>query len=312
MDLGTHIYQLRRARGLSQDDVAEALEVSRQSVSKWENNASVPELEKLLALSGLFGVSLDELVTGDTPPAAEPQAVPAAPPARRGRTVAGGVLLACGLLLSLLLCRTTLLYGTVWLSLAGVICLGDRDHPGLSLGWSAWCFAWLFCRVCTSCSLRLCLYPGRWPNYAPGAVLISLFLMGWLLLLTALTLRARWPEEPRTWALRRLPHGLLLLLYGLRGLFFCLDPALCWSRQLLGLPLLLSLLCLLKGSFRAAWLSFAGYLLTVLLDVLFLGLPLPADHLPSSPLYLYYAPLLYLLVDMALCGLGELPDRKAP
>ena len=70
MDLGTHIYQLRRARGLSQDDVAEALGVSRQSVSKWENNASVPELEKLLALSGLFGVSLDELVTGDTPPAA--------------------------------------------------------------------------------------------------------------------------------------------------------------------------------------------------------------------------------------------------
>ena len=76
MDLGTHIYQLRRARGLSQDDVAEALGVSRQSVSKWENNASVPELEKLLALSGLFGVSLDELVTGDTPPAAEPQVRP--------------------------------------------------------------------------------------------------------------------------------------------------------------------------------------------------------------------------------------------
>ena len=65
MDLGTTITRLRTQRGLSQGDLAEALEVSRQSVSKWETDASVPELEKLLKLSELFGVTLDALVRGE-------------------------------------------------------------------------------------------------------------------------------------------------------------------------------------------------------------------------------------------------------
>ena len=46
-------------------DLADALEVSRQSVSKWETDASIPELDKLLRLAELFGVTLDELVKGD-------------------------------------------------------------------------------------------------------------------------------------------------------------------------------------------------------------------------------------------------------
>ncbi|MFR5405455.1 MAG: helix-turn-helix domain-containing protein [Oscillibacter sp.] len=46
--------------------------VSRQSVSKWENDASVPDLEKLVKLSGVFGVSLDELVKGEVPDLAAP------------------------------------------------------------------------------------------------------------------------------------------------------------------------------------------------------------------------------------------------
>ena len=63
MDLGTTITRLRTQRGLSQGDLAEALEVSRQSVSKWETNASTPDLDKLVKLSRFFGVTLDELVT---------------------------------------------------------------------------------------------------------------------------------------------------------------------------------------------------------------------------------------------------------
>ena len=58
MTLGQNICRLRTERGLSQGDLADALDVSRQSVSKWETDASVPELEKLLRLSGLFQVSL--------------------------------------------------------------------------------------------------------------------------------------------------------------------------------------------------------------------------------------------------------------
>ena len=67
MTLGERLARLRNQKGLSQDALAEALGVSRQSVSKWETDASIPELDKLVRLSGLFGVSLDELVSGSSP-----------------------------------------------------------------------------------------------------------------------------------------------------------------------------------------------------------------------------------------------------
>ena len=60
--LSEKLYQLRRSRGLSQEQLAEQLNVSRQAVSKWESGASMPESEKLLAISRFFGVTLDELM----------------------------------------------------------------------------------------------------------------------------------------------------------------------------------------------------------------------------------------------------------
>ena len=80
MTLGQNICRLRTERGLSQGDLADALDISRQSISKWETDASVPELEKLLRLSGLFQVSLDELVKGPAPEAA-PKNSPGGPEA---------------------------------------------------------------------------------------------------------------------------------------------------------------------------------------------------------------------------------------
>ena len=65
MTLGQHLTYLRTGRGWSQDVLAEQLGVSRQSVSKWETDSSVPDLDKLLGLSELFGVTLDELVKGN-------------------------------------------------------------------------------------------------------------------------------------------------------------------------------------------------------------------------------------------------------
>jgi len=64
MNLGENIYQYRTQNNLSQGDLANALEVSRQSVSKWENNTAVPELDKLIKMSHLFDITLDELVNG--------------------------------------------------------------------------------------------------------------------------------------------------------------------------------------------------------------------------------------------------------
>ena len=62
MKLCEKLYKLRRAAGLSQEELAEKLTVSRQAVSKWENGAAQPELSKLVELSRLYGVSVDELL----------------------------------------------------------------------------------------------------------------------------------------------------------------------------------------------------------------------------------------------------------
>lgn len=62
MDVSEKILQLRKANGFTQEELAEKLNVSRQSVSKWESGQSVPELEKLVALSEIFQVSTDHLL----------------------------------------------------------------------------------------------------------------------------------------------------------------------------------------------------------------------------------------------------------
>ena len=79
MSLGQNIYKLRTGKRLSQEDFAAAMEVSRQSVSKWENDMAVPELEKLIKMAKLFEVSLDELV-GNALPVPQPgQVTPPVP-----------------------------------------------------------------------------------------------------------------------------------------------------------------------------------------------------------------------------------------
>ena len=62
MTLGENLQRLRKARGLSQDEVAQKLYLSRQSVSKWENNQAEPGVENLKVLARLYGVTIDELV----------------------------------------------------------------------------------------------------------------------------------------------------------------------------------------------------------------------------------------------------------
>ena len=83
MTLGERIQALRRDRGMSQEDLAEALGVSRQAVSKWEKSLSYPDTGNLLSLAELFGVSADELAglrrqktAGEEASAVEPPAVP--------------------------------------------------------------------------------------------------------------------------------------------------------------------------------------------------------------------------------------------
>ncbi len=71
MKISERLYELRRKAGLSQEELAEKIGVSRQAVGKWENGASVPELEKLLSLSEFYGIGIGELI-GAEPPSAVP------------------------------------------------------------------------------------------------------------------------------------------------------------------------------------------------------------------------------------------------
>lgn len=56
------LYSLRKAAGMTQADLAEKLNVSRQAVSRWEMGTAMPEIENLIAMSDLFGVTLDEML----------------------------------------------------------------------------------------------------------------------------------------------------------------------------------------------------------------------------------------------------------
>ena len=65
MELGNRIKTLRQNMGLSQEELADAIYVTRQTVSNWENDKSYPDIKSLLMLANFFGVSLDILVKGD-------------------------------------------------------------------------------------------------------------------------------------------------------------------------------------------------------------------------------------------------------
>lgn len=64
--MGERIYELRKRNNMSQGDLADRLEVSRQTVSKWENDSSLPELDKIIRLCELFKVSSDYILRGIT------------------------------------------------------------------------------------------------------------------------------------------------------------------------------------------------------------------------------------------------------
>lgn len=67
MNLGEKLFELRKAKNLTQDDMAEKLNVTRQTVSKWETNQSTPDFDKIMPLCELFGIGVEELLTGKKP-----------------------------------------------------------------------------------------------------------------------------------------------------------------------------------------------------------------------------------------------------
>ena len=67
MNMADRIQALRKAKGISQEELADKIGVSRQAVSKWESEQSVPELDKIIFMSDFFGVTTDYLLKGIEP-----------------------------------------------------------------------------------------------------------------------------------------------------------------------------------------------------------------------------------------------------
>lgn len=180
MGLGEKIYALRTDKGMSQTDLAEALEVSRQSISKWETDASVPELEKLIKLSEIFGVSLDELVLGkqtETPPPSQSTPQTQLPTPGLGRRIAGTVLLCFGALFWLLIAlRGDFLAGLLYSSpfvLCGLVLLLKRRFPGLWCCWALYLCVDVYLQFATGISLSYAFLPVVYAYGSPMYLVIA-------------------------------------------------------------------------------------------------------------------------------------------
>ena len=319
MDLGERLYQLRKARNLSQGEVADALGVSRQSVSKWENDTSVPELDKLVKLGELFGLTLDELVKGEIPTA---PAVQAAPPLRAagpagGRRVAAIVLLACGGVGTLLLCATMLIYLTLWLVLAGLLCWHVREHLGLCLGLSFWMFLVVYFQVTSILSPWNVLIPAVYRFSTPFQIFLDWLLFLPLLLFLGLAVRAAWRQFDRP-ALLRL--GLAVGLFAAVQTVTLLPPLF----RLVQIPtstapfyypfpdffcysvLVIALFPLPWGGYRRRpFVVLAAWALSFGLD------RLASTLFPNDVFLSYYWPLLLLLLYLAAAWAGAAWERRA-
>ncbi len=109
--LRDHLTALRAERGLTQEELARALNVTRQTISKWERGLVAPDTVNLSALGRLYGISLDELVNGppqeeptpeeETPPDLPPETAPAPRRSALSRRAWAAVLAGCILLAGL-------------------------------------------------------------------------------------------------------------------------------------------------------------------------------------------------------------------
>ena len=179
MSLGENITRLRKDNKMSQGELADKLGVSRQSVSKWETDASVPELSKLIKLAETFGITLDELVSdeeGSKPDRriADSQDVPYEKLlVRRGL---GSALLIIGV--------TELILFTVSVGLplaliisfpiiaSGILCYTPCRRIVLWCAWSVYLAVDIFIRYGCFINWRMAIYPAAYQAGETGAGLI--------------------------------------------------------------------------------------------------------------------------------------------
>ena len=156
MTIGQRISELRKERGYSQEYVAEKLDVSRQAVSKWECDASAPDTYNLIALSELFGVSVEYIAVGkmanSTEGAPSPQTEKPVTVMNHYRqslglsNILGIIFLICGLVCGIL-CIVMDKEGLLPLSMSFLVCTVfsflQVKHKPLVTNWGYWLYFFL-------------------------------------------------------------------------------------------------------------------------------------------------------------------------
>lgn len=171
MSLGETIYRLRTEKSLSQGDLAEMLEVSRQSISKWENNSAVPDLEKIIRLSEIFEVSLDELVKGEEAPKRVLTETEASQDKKKEggfppRKIAGTILFCMAFLVVMFFLvagggLAGFIFALPFLT-CGILCFALKKNVGLWCAWDLYVLFDLYMSYATGISRASVLHTLQW------------------------------------------------------------------------------------------------------------------------------------------------------
>ena len=192
MELGKRIYDLRVKSGLSQDKLAELLDVSRQSISKWENNLAIPDLDKIVKLSNIFDISLDELIKGEVVKTndIDPNTTNHQHLFTKSQTI-GMILLVVSLFIILVFTLVNALALGLLISIplfvCSIICFVTKRYTGLWCAWILYLLFTIYIRLATGINTSLILYTFKYHhsmNYmrlwlAYGILAIEILLVGY-------------------------------------------------------------------------------------------------------------------------------------
>lgn len=213
MTIGEKILELRTAKHLSQGDLANLLDVSRQSISKWETDTAVPDLDKLIRMADLFEVTLDEL-TGRTPPQT-PSVQRIEVVTREARfsvqSIVGLILLGASLLLGIILLLLSQSFTSLLIPLplqaCGILCLCVQEK------------VWYWCLWVVAVTVEIFVAAG--PVVVGLPFYACIWLARLLLFLTLFLLTHRiFRKESRKVAEWKLALGWVVWLLAEAGLFF--------------------------------------------------------------------------------------------
>lgn len=201
MNIGEKIYALRREKNLSQGDLADMLEVSRQSVSKWENNTAVPDLQKIIKLSEIFEISVDELIKGEKAQAQTQTQIQTEYIVKHermeGRKIAGIILTCMSFLLTVLFLPAGIIYASP-LIICAIICFVCKKDIALKCIWVVYLLADIFFRFATGTRPWNILSIFKWPDNLTSqkiAAVISFAVMLVIIIATVIVLAKRPVED---------------------------------------------------------------------------------------------------------------------